>query len=364
MSQEFEAQYTNFSEECVYTPDEPTIQAAAHHPYEGPVIDKLAGSLETFMAKPFRRRALFTAVGAMAAVHAMSKIEDIVMDAHYQSNGTEIILPSNARLRPPLTSASVASSGWNGVSGAGIVDSLKNTKIYAQNYPIGYYQFGSGMTVDSIGDCTKQFADALRLRTMDIHGISEGGIIAMTGALKAKRPLRIISTNDSPFDINDVKHAWFAKGVVFASEIGLYHGDIFGKFATYMLDEIETRGLRDAFKKDAVDDAWHQTWDKLDPRLTLEQLTVLKEADIWSRRDEVRRIANADTNFIILKTQQINTDPITKDDQSTEKWAALAEYCGASYKVVEVPAPNHAQVGAGYRAAAPHMRQILDELRS
>ena len=316
------------------------------------------------MAQPVRRRSLFAAVGAMAAIHAISRVEDIVMDLHYSSNGTEIILPDESQLQRPVLEASLASSGWNGVSGAGIVDSLKDTKIYAKDYPIGYYQFSGRMTVDSIGDCTKQFADALRLNEMDIHGISEGGIIALTGALKAKRRLRMISTNDSPFDINDVKHSWFAKGVVLADEMGLYHGDIFGKFATYMFDEIETRGWRATFSETGVHDAWHETWGKLDPRLTVEQLTVLKEADIWSRRDEAKRIITPDSHLVIMKTQQANTDHITYDDQSTEKWVALADYCHAAYEVVEVPVPHHAQIGAGYKAAAPHMRRILEEMRS
>jgi hypothetical protein len=318
-----------------------------------PLIDRV-------MSRPLTRRSLLSAAIAMGVIHTLGDIENGIMDEHYGNTETEIVMPGDPNTAQPLSNTSLASSGWNGEAGPTIVDQLVDRKVYSQQFPSAYYRFGGKMSIQSLSETTRQFADRLDPKELDIHGVSEGGIIALTGALGAGRHLRLISVNDSPFDIDDVKHSWLARAAVFANEIGLYQGDVLGKFGTYMLEQIDKNGIKN-IGKDDWDYAWHQTWDKLDPRLTMQQLKVLEEANIWNRRDEIKRIMTPDSYLVIMKTEEASTDKITEDNQSTDKWVELATYTGTPYKVVKVPAPGHARISAGYGAAAPHMRDFVDQ---
>lgn len=317
-------------------------------------------ALEWFLKAdhPISRRTVLGLGAVMLSNIALHYIEKPIMDSHYGVSDTTIMIPQPFSLESSADHAGLVSPGWGGTHGKSIVTEFRDADIYHRLFPLGYYHFSNhSVTVGGVRDCGKEYANKLDMKRLDIHGISEGTMIALTGALGVDKPIRVITSNDSPFNIDDAQHALGAKLVAWLNEMKLYHGGLMGKYAVCLLEEVDKHGLHKLVT--GLGEAAHSTWTGADPRMMDSQLVFMKEADLHGRRKEFKRIINSDTTVLVMQTAHTSTDKIVKDHQATEHWLDFYDYLGAKVMVLMIEKPGHANLSAGVQASAPHLRPII-----
>jgi len=311
------------------------------------------------LARNITRRTVLGVGAALFTNAALHYIEKPILDDHYGVSSTTVMIPQPFVVPKDPRTAGLVSPGWGGTHGKSIVTTFREHDVYDPRFPLGFYHFSNtSVTSGDIGDCGLDYANALNLYEMDVHGISEGTMIALTGALKAGRHIRMVSSNDSPFDIDDAQHAWGARVIALANKLGLYHGGIMGKIAVCLVEEVDKHGMSKLATgwMQAIDSAWNGA----DPRMMVSQLAFMYDADLHGKRRQFGKLIDANTVAFILKTKRASTDPVVKDDQSTEKWVDWYEANRAQPVVIEVDAPGHANLYAGVRAGAQHMRRAIN----
>lgn len=303
----------------------------------------------TETTKNITRRSVL-AFGALLLAQA---VEQPLMDAHYGINGTDIVVPGPA---DRAWVAALTSQGWGVTYGQGVPNALRRHKVYDQDFNIGYYRFSnSSVTAQDIALSGQKFARRLGVEQLDLHGVSEGGIISHWGALGAQKELRLVSMNDSPFDLDDVRHSMGARFVTLLDKLG-YHGELFGKYVTCLLQEYDEHGLTGLL---GPNDALQNTWHGGDPRMMVSQLRLL--SDTRFTPGQFSGIVTENTHALMLVTRHADTDRLVKDYQAAAKWREFYHKLGARFEVIPVPEPGHALTNQGIQAGASRMRAILEK---
>lgn len=287
-------------------------------------------------------------------------LEQPIMDAHYGVNGTDVMVAGGIEYAKITPDAALTSQGWGVTYGLGVPNALRRHKVYDQSFPIGYYRFSNAaVTSQDIAASGQKFASRFGVERLDLHGVSEGGIISHLGALGAQKELRLVSMNDSPFDLDDVRHATGARFVALLDKLG-YHGDLLGKYVTCLLEEYDAHGLSGLLNSD---EALQNTWAGGDPRMMVSQLRLLAETNFDKQRAQFKGIITENTHAIMLITEDESTDKLVKDYQAYQKWQSFYSHFGAHFDMILIPQPGHALTNPGIQVSAAHMRAILDKQR-
>ncbi len=186
-------------------------------------------------------------------------------------------------------------------------------------------------------------------------------MFGLTAARGIGAPVRMVTMNASPFDIDDAKWGFFAKTIAELHNFGVYDGGLVGQYVSELGKEYNRHDI--AALTDYRREAFKNTFDGSSPQVRTSETSFLANAHLWDNRWKYEGIITPDTRAIYMMSDQPDTDQVVKVVQSYEKYQNFFAFFGVPCEVMTYPEPGHALERAGIEAAAEKMRNILAESR-
>ncbi len=250
----------------------------------------------------------------------------------------------------------LASPGFGGLNGNSICETYQQHSIYPINFPMGSYDFSTRViTKDSIGAQAVKFVRQFELESLTTHGDSEGGLFTAVGARATELPVRIVALNDSPFDIDDAVHDWFAKGVVFAHRWLGYDGGPVGKGLACMIADVSKHGAFNSLEHPGhrIMQAIREGTRGASPVAQVPELVFLHDAHLYDEIDSYNKtFVHKLTKAYYFRTKRAETDETVRIIQASTKWNNFFDYHGVPMETIEVEQNGHDQMAAGITAGA------------